>query len=178
MPPFLFIRGNMEKLWSPWRSQYIDSFKNKTKNDDCIFCSMIDLNVEDENNLLIEKGKLTFTVLNLYPYNNGHLMVVPYRHTDDFVTLTEEENQEIMDKLQLAYSALKKFIIQKDLMLERNLGRVSGAGIHEHLHFHIVPRWNGDTNFMPVLGEVKVISQDLLVTKKKLLEAYSKLKSK
>ncbi len=178
MPPFLFVRGNMEKLWSPWRSQYIDSFKDKTKNDDCIFCSMINLNVEDENNLLIEKGKLTFTVLNLYPYNNGHLMVVPYRHTDDFVTLTKEENQEIMDKLQIAYLALKEVYNPEGFNVGGNLGRVSGAGIHEHLHFHIVPRWNGDTNFMPVLGEVKVISQDLLVTKKKLLDAYSKLKSK
>lgn len=164
----------MEKLWSPWRSQYIDSFK-KEKDEGCIFCEMQKLNADDESNLLIEKGKLTFTVLNLYPYNNGHLMIVPYRHTSEFGSLSQEENTEVMNKLQLAQSALTLIYKPHGFNLGANLGQVSGAGIHEHIHFHIVPRWNGDTNFMPVLGEVKVISQDLLVTKRKLIEAYKKI---
>ncbi len=136
---------------------------------------MINNSADDENNLIVDKGDLTFTVLNLFPYNNGHLMIVPYRHTDDFITFSMEENYEIMTQLQLAASALKKIYNPEGFNVGANLGKVSGAGIHEHIHFHIVPRWNGDTNFMPVLGDVKVISQDLIVTKKKLLQAFSEL---
>ncbi len=165
----------MEKLWSPWRSQYIDSFNSSEKKDSCIFCDMVDKNVIDENNLLINKSRLTFTVLNLYPYNNGHLMVVPNRHLDSMEQLTADENSEIMFQLQLAQKALKQIYNPDGFNLGANLGRVSGAGIADHIHFHLVPRWNGDTNFMPVLGEVKVISQDLLVTKQKLVEAYKLL---
>ena len=163
----------MEKMWSPWRSQYIDSIKDSKKDEGCVFCSMSGINAGNPDNLIIDIGDLTFTVLNLYPYNNGHLMVVPNRHTNDFSSLTEKEGFEIFQKLQLAEKALKLVYAPEGFNLGANLGKVSGAGIDEHIHFHIVPRWNGDTNFMPVLGEVKVISQDLLVTKKKLKEAYS-----
>ncbi len=166
----------MERLWSPWRTEYIDSIKTKHNGSGCVLCEISKDNVDDGNNLLIDKSDLTFTVLNLYPYNNGHLMVVPNRHTDDFTSLTEDESKEIMDKLQLAKKALDKIFNPDAFNIGLNLGQVSGAGIHEHIHFHIVPRWNGDTNFMPVLGEVKVISQDLLVTKQKLLKAYEDLK--
>ncbi len=165
----------MNKLWSPWRSQYIDSIKEKDESTKCVFCSVSQKDIDDTVNLLVDKGKLTFTVLNLYPYNNGHLMVVPFRHTKDFSLLTNEENIEIMQKLQLAEQALKIVSNPEGFNIGANLGKVSGAGLDEHIHFHIVPRWNGDTNFMPVLGEVKVISQDLLATKKKLLEAYKEV---
>lgn len=165
----------MEKLWSPWRSQYIDSIKDNDKSLGCIFCNVSKLNVDDPANLLVNKGKLTFTVLNLYPYNNGHLMVVPYRHTSDFSSLTSDEFLEVMQKLQLAERALKITSSPEGFNIGANLGKVSGAGLDDHLHFHIVPRWNGDTNFMPVLGEVKVISQDLLATKKNLIKAYAEL---
>ena len=168
----------MNKLWSPWRSQYIDSFKNKHEANGCVMCELSKGDVEDPETLLVNKGNFTFTVLNLYPYNNGHLMVVPFRHTGDFSTLTSEEKIEIMDKLQIAEKALKNISGPEGFNIGANLGRVSGAGIHEHIHFHIVPRWNGDTNFMPVLGEVKVISQDLLRTKKDLLAAYKELNNK
>jgi ATP adenylyltransferase len=166
----------MNNLWSPWRSQYIDAFKEKKENEVCVLCAAIDKKVEANNNLLINKGVLTFTILNLFPYNNGHMMIVPYRHTDDFLSLTQEENQEIFEQLQLAQKALSEVYSPEGFNIGANIGKVSGAGIADHIHFHIVPRWNGDTNFMPVLGEVKVISQDLLVTKKKLLEAFAKLK--
>ena len=165
----------MEKMWSPWRSQYIDSIKDNKKDSGCVFCSMAGKDPAEEDNLIVEKGTFTFTVLNLYPYNNGHLMVVPFRHTSDFSSLTVEESMEIFQKLQLAEKALKTVSAPEGFNIGANLGKVSGAGIDEHIHFHIVPRWNGDTNFMPVLGEVKVISQDLLTTKKKLIEAYSRL---
>jgi ATP adenylyltransferase len=165
----------MDKLWSPWRSQYIDSFSKKKDVSGCILCDLGKDDVDNPKSLVVNKGILTFTVLNLYPYNNGHLMIVPYRHTDDFSSLSDEENLEVMKQLQLASIALKQISNPEGFNIGANLGKVSGAGIHEHLHYHIVPRWNGDTNFMPVLGEVKVISQDLLLTKQKLADAYRKL---
>ncbi len=168
----------MQKLWSPWRSQYIDSFKNKTQEDQCVFCDMVNESPEELSNLIVDKGLLTFTVLNLFPYNNGHLMIVPYRHTSEFISLTDDENLEIMHKMRIAYDALREILHPEGFNMGLNLGKVAGAGIHEHIHFHIVPRWNGDTNFMPVLGEVKVISQDLIETKKKLLRAYKDIKNK
>jgi len=166
----------MDKLWSPWRSQYIDSFMDKHKKKGCIFCELCKYEVDDADNLLIEKGELTFTMLNLYPYNNGHLMVVPYEHKSDFQLLTDDENAEVMEKLQLAVKALKMTMNPEGFNLGANFGKASGAGIDDHIHFHVVPRWNGDTNFMPALGEVKVISQDLLLTKEKLIKAYNKIK--
>jgi ATP adenylyltransferase len=166
----------MDKLWSPWRSKYIDSFKNAKENTDCVFCDIEKQNVEDMSNLIVDKGKLSFTILNLYPYNNGHMMIVPYRHTSDFISLTDEENVEIMDGIRNGYKVLKEVLHPEGFNVGINIGRNAGAGIHEHIHFHIVPRWNGDTNFMPVIGEVKVISQDLIETKKKILEAYKNIK--
>lgn len=166
----------MNKMWSPWRSKYIDTIKDKSNTNECVLCKTAEFEVNDSENLLIEKGKYTYTVLNLYPYNSGHLMIVPIRHTSDFSSFSAGENAEIMQKLQLAEHALKIISSPEGFNIGANLGKVSGAGLDEHIHFHIVPRWNGDTNFMPVLGEVKVISQDLLETKKKLLEAYNKIR--
>ncbi len=168
----------MDKLWSPWRSQYIESFKDKDKNSNCILCDLANKEIEDDNSLVVNKSELTFTVLNLYPYNNGHLMVVPFRHTSDFSSLTVKEGLEIIQELKLAQAALKINFAPEGFNIGINLGKVSGAGIHEHIHFHIVPRWNGDTNFMPVLGEVKVISQDLLNTKRELFKVYRTLINK
>ncbi len=166
----------MEKLWSPWRSKYIESFSKDSSSEECIFCVAANQKIEDPENLLVHKSELTFCLLNLYPYNNGHLMIVPYRHFSDFSELTNDESAEIMYELQLARRALINVSKPHGFNIGANLGKVSGAGIDEHIHFHIVPRWNGDTNFMPVLGEVKVISQDLKETKEKLIKAYEKLK--
>jgi ATP adenylyltransferase len=166
----------MEKLWSPWRSKYIESFKSDEDKTKCIFCQMLELNPNEENNLLVDKDEYTFTVLNLYPYNNGHLMIVPKRHTNDFTLLNTDELKESFEKLQLAEKALQKVLNPHGFNIGANIGRVAGAGIEDHIHFHIVPRWNGDSNFMPVIGDVKVISQDLAETKSKLLDAYSSLK--
>ncbi len=165
----------MEKLWSPWRSEYIESFKSDSDSKKCIFCQMVGLDPFDDNNLIVDQSEFTFTVLNLYPYNNGHLMIVPKRHLSEFPELNDKELLEVMKKLQHAQLALTKAMKPHGFNIGANIGRVSGAGIEEHLHFHIVPRWNGDTNFMPVIGEVKVISQDLLDTKKKLLETYKEI---
>ena len=166
----------MEKLWSPWRSKYIESLSNKKDDDECIFCEAAKNDVKDPENLLVHKGQLTFTLLNLYPYNNGHLMVIPFRHISDLDDLSDQEGSEIFKELQLARRALLDISHPQGFNIGANIGRISGAGIDEHIHFHIVPRWSGDTNFMPVLGEVKVISQELKETKLKLLNAYKKLK--
>ncbi|MGE5410106.1 MAG: HIT family protein [Clostridiales bacterium] len=165
----------MDKLWSPWRSKYIDSFNTEKKEEGCIFCNKKNAEISDESNLLVYKDDLTFTVLNLYPYNGGHLMVVPYRHTSDFLSLTAAENSEIMKNIQLAIKALGKIMNPQGFNVGANVGKAAGAGIDTHLHFHIVPRWLGDINFMPVIGEVKVISQDLLETKRKLVDVYKSL---
>lgn len=162
----------MNRLWSPWRSKYIESFSSNENKSKCIFCTMMDYDQNDLDNLVVDKGVFTITVLNLYPYNNGHLMVIPKRHTNDFSDLLKDELTESFQKLQQAEKALKKVLNPQGYNIGANIGGVAGAGIEEHIHFHIVPRWNGDSNFMPVIGEVKVISQDLKETKIKLLEAY------
>ena len=166
----------MEKLWSPWRSKYIESLSKKKDDDECIFCEAAKNDVNDSENLLVRKGELTFTLLNLYPYNNGHLMIIPFRHIGDLDDLSNQEGSEIFRELQLARRALLDISQPQGFNIGANLGRIGGAGIYEHIHFHIVPRWSGDTNFMPVLGEVKVISQELQETKLKLLNAFKKLK--
>lgn len=165
----------MEKLWSPWRSKYIESFKSDEDKSKCIFCQMLSFDPNDNKNLLVDSDEHTFTVLNLFPYNNGHLMIVPKRHTSTFSSLTSDELTESFKKLQLAEKALRKVLNPHGFNIGANIGRVAGAGIEDHIHFHIVPRWNGDSNFMPIIGDVKVISQDLQETKSKLIQAYSEL---
>jgi len=167
----------MDKLWSPWRSKYIDAFNDGTNPSHCIFCKMRNSDPSNDENLIVDQDNHTFTVLNLYPYNSGHLMIVPKRHLSAFSELTEQEMLEVMKKLKIAQAALVKTSNPHGFNIGANIGRVSGAGIEDHIHFHIVPRWNGDTNFMPVLGEVKVISQDLLDTKHRLIQAYKELNS-
>lgn len=166
----------MEKLWSPWRSKYIESFKSDEDNSKCIFCQMMNLDSNNLDNLVVDNSELTITVLNLYPYNNGHLMVIPKHHTKDFYALSQAELNESFERLQQAERALTKVLKPQGFNIGANIGRVAGAGIEEHIHFHIVPRWNGDSNFMPVIGDVKVISQDLRETKSKLLEVYKSQK--
>jgi len=164
----------MNNLWSPWRSKYIESFKNENEKGSCIFCEVLDKEITDDNNLLVTKSSLTITMLNLYPYNNGHLMIIPKRHVSNLHDLSKEESLAIMEEIKYAQQALTKVYQPHGFNVGANLGRASGAGIEDHIHFHIVPRWNGDTNFMPVLGEVKVISQDLLESKHKLIKAYNR----
>ncbi|MDX1702098.1 MAG: HIT domain-containing protein, partial [Melioribacteraceae bacterium] len=121
------------------------------------------------------KGELCFLMMNLYPYNNGHLMIIPYRHISDYIDLTAEELNEIFELNKNAMKALKEIMSPHGFNFGANIGKAAGAGIHEHIHFHLVPRWSGDTNFMPVLGEVKIISQDLLETKNKFIQSFKNL---
>ncbi|MCX7797402.1 MAG: HIT domain-containing protein [Melioribacter sp.] len=168
----------MKRLWSPWRSQYIESFIKKKNNEECIFCNAINEDINDEKSLKVLERSLCYVMLNLYPYNSGHVMVIPYRHISSFNQLNTSEMTEIMETTKLVLKALDLTMQPHGYNFGANLGKAAGAGIDEHIHFHVVPRWNGDTNFIPVLGEVKVISQDLLHTKKNLIEAFDKILKK
>jgi len=165
----------MEKMWSPWRSQYIDSFKDQTGDEKCVFCAAQKESLENEKSLKVYEGKEAYVIMNLYPYNNGHTMVVPRRHLSDYGELSESERTEIAELIDKTIKALKLVSSPHGFNVGANIGKAAGAGIDQHLHFHIVPRWSGDTNFMPVLGEVKVISEELSKTKKSLVEAFKKV---
>lgn len=165
----------MEKMWSPWRSQYIESFKKeKCSKTGCVFCDAQE-DADSPESLVVYESELTFVVMNLYPYNNGHIMVVPRRHISDFKELTPEEHSEIMANVDKSIRAMDSVMKPHGYNMGANIGREAGAGIDTHLHFHLVPRWSGDTNFMPVIGEVKIISQELMECKEKLIEAFKKL---
>ena len=166
----------MEKLWSPWRSQYIDTFKEEPKEvlPGSLFTRILNEN-DDRKNYLLYRGKNAFIIMNLYPYNSGHLMIVPYKEAKELSELDEETRLEMFSLLDLGMKALTDVMKPHGFNLGANLGRVAGAGIEDHIHFHIVPRWNGDTNFMPVLNDVKVISEEMGKTYDKLKNSLLKL---
>lgn len=155
----------MKNLYSPWRSQYIDGLDSA---EGCFLCNAVN-DSDDEKNLLLYRGKNAFVILNLFPYNAGHLMVCPNQHIGDFTQLDTETLCEISILTQKMVKLLKIVLKPDGFNLGYNLGKPAGAGLETHIHNHIVPRWNGDTNFMPVLGETRVISHDLK-------EIYLKLK--
>ena len=165
----------MERLHSPWRSKYIESFKgNAPKEDRCIFCAALE-NHNDKERLVVHRGKLAFIIMNLYPYNSGHMMIVPNRHTADFRSLTPDELAECSLLLQRAQSALDDMSHPHGYNIGMNLGKAGGAGIEEHLHWHIVPRWNGDTNFMPTIADIKIVSGDMERQWEKLRTFFSRI---
>jgi ATP adenylyltransferase len=141
----------------------------------CIFCHK-PKQKNDRGNHILLKGKKAFVMMNLFPYTNGHLMIAPYRHVGDFKKLTDAELLEMMHLAQLCQKAMEKCMRPEGFNLGFNLGRTAGAGIADHVHLHLVPRWNGDTNFMPVLAEAKVISEGLEQTYVKLSDALKKVK--
>ncbi|WP_035587265.1 HIT family protein [Hippea jasoniae] len=158
----------MERLWAPWRIGYILSDK---KEDGCIFCNAYRLN-EDEESLVLYRGKFSFIIMNLYPYNAGHLMVVPNRHINSPLKLEKDEQLELFELTNKSIEVLSKVLKPDGFNLGMNLGRTAGAGIDDHIHIHIVPRWSGDTNFMSTVSDTKVISEALKETYKKLKEAF------
>ena len=160
----------MDKLWAPWRMEYILSVKEENETG-CIFCKRIPQN-DDKKNLILYRGETVFVIMNKFPYNSGHLMVVPYRHTGDLQALQAEELTELFTVLQMCQRVLDAVMHPHGYNIGMNLGRVAGAGIEDHLHLHIVPRWNGDTNFMPIIANTKVISEALDKTYDKLKEAF------
>lgn len=165
----------MQRLFSPWRSEYIESFQNPKEDEGCIFCNCQKENVEDENSLIVYKGKEVYVLMNRYPYNNGHLLIIPNRHISKISEMTESERLETFFLIEKSIEALENTMSAHGHNIGTNLGRVAGAGIDDHIHFHVVPRWNGDTNFMPVLGEVKIISEDLKKTKLRLSKYFKEI---
>lgn len=162
----------MNRLWSPWRSKYIESIseKNGKVNTRCVFCEKFS-EKDDENSLVVCRGRFAAIVMNLFPYNSGHLMIVPFTHKGSFEDLTDDEGVDVMAQTKLAIKLLRITCHPDGFNFGANLGKVSGAGIAEHIHFHIVPRWNGDTNFMTVLDDTKVISEEIHDTYGKLRSA-------
>ncbi len=154
----------MKKLWAPWRIEYIRSPKEKG----CVFCDKPNRS-EDRDDLILYRGKKAFVLMNLYPYNNAHLLIAPYNHVNKTQTLDHETLQEIMVLADRSMNILEETMGAQGFNFGANIGAAAGAGIEEHIHFHIVPRWAGDTNFMPVLGHTKVLVDGLL-------ECYDQLK--
>ena len=162
-----------ERLWTPHRMAYIKGENKPTgpgEGDGCPFCEIP--KGADEDGLVIRRGTAVFAVLNLYPYNTGHLMVCPYRHVADYSELDDTETLELARFTQRAIGALRKASGAHGFNVGMNLGTVAGAGIAAHLHQHVVPRWGGDTNFMPVIGRTKVLPQLLRDTRALLAEAW------
>ena len=151
----------MEVIWAPWRLSYVSKVTKEEKRG-CFICNVIeDDPAKDRENLLLYRGKRAIVILNRFPYNTAHLMVCPVRHTGDFLSLLPEEMAEIDKLLKRSIKAIKRAYNPDGFNIGLNLGRVSGGSVDTHIHYHVVPRWLGDTNFMPVVGGAKVIPQSL-----------------
>ena len=162
----------MERLYSPWRLTYVTAASGDSTGA-CIFCEAL----RRGDSLILHRGALTFVILNLYPYNNGHLMVVPVRHIARLADATPEELSELMSLTRVSEMALQEAYAPHGLNMGLNLGKPAGAGVLDHLHMHVVPRWNGDTNFMAVVGETRVLPEELPVTADRLRPIFARLTS-
>ena len=164
----------MEHLWAPWRMAYIDA--NAEKDQGCVFCVKPQQSQDhDEENLVLYRGERCFVLMNLFPYNNGHLMIAPYAHVPDIEHLDAESLTEMMLTAQKSLAALRAAIHPDGFNMGINQGTVAGAGIADHVHFHVVPRWNGDTNFMTVVGTTRVLPEDLPQSAARLRPIFAKL---
>lgn len=156
----------MKRLWTPWRMEFIRSEKSAT----CIFCDKSH-EQRDRENLLLCRGEYNYALMNLYPYTNGHLMIIPYEHQPSMECLRPEIIAEMMGMVNRAIMAMRRAMAPHGFNVGANIGKASGAGIDEHFHMHVVPRWQGDNNFMPVLTDTQLIPELLVQTYDKLLEA-------
>ncbi|HJD96926.1 HIT domain-containing protein [Mailhella massiliensis] len=161
----------MKNLWAPWRMQYILGPK---PHDGCVLCAP-ENPAEDEERLIVYRAAHVFVMLNRYPYASGHLMVLPYRHVGDVTDLTAEEASELMEVAQLCCRVLRETCRPQGINVGLNLGAAAGAGLGEHLHMHVVPRWSGDSNFIAVLGDVRVIPEALEETRRRLAPVFAAL---
>jgi ATP adenylyltransferase len=161
----------MKVLWAPWRMGYILS---NDKDNGCIFCPGKDRS-KDEERLILHVGSRSMVMMNRYPYNNGHLLVAPVKHAGDLDQLNNKEALDLLLMVRKTVEILKVVMNPEGFNVGLNLGRVAGAGMEEHMHFHVVPRWTGDTNFMTILGDVRVIPEHIRETYRKLLPYYKEL---
>jgi ATP adenylyltransferase len=157
-------------LWAPWRLEYVQQAHELAE---CVFCAEAAEGIPAETSLLIHRGQKAFVLLNKFPYSSGHLMTAPVRHVDELGELDDEEVLELHLLVVAGMSALERTYDPDGFNLGWNLGHIAGAGIADHVHIHIVPRWSGDTNFMPVLADVKVLPEHLLATRDRLREAWT-----
>jgi ATP adenylyltransferase len=157
----------MDRLWSPWRLPYI---LNGGDARGCVFCDPSDQSV-----LIVFRGKTCYVILNLYPYNNGHVMVVPNRHIPSLTAATHEELSELIELTRRSEAALTEAYSPHGINMGINLGKSAGAGVLDHVHMHVVPRWSGDTNFMTVVGETRVLPEELPQTAQKLKPIFERL---
>lgn len=157
----------MDRLWAPWRLEYIHS----PKNDHCIFCLKQD-HADDQERLVVMRGERAYVIMNRYPYSSGHLMISPYRHLSDTTELDNDEVLEIHQLLVKCQAVLRDVCEAQGFNIGWNIGKASGAGVADHIHMHIVPRWAGDSNFMPVLSETRVIPQHIERTYSLLVKAF------
>ncbi len=160
----------LERLYTPWRLAYVTG---SAKSADCVFCAA--LASADADPLIVFRGSACFVILNLFPYNNGHLMVVPNRHIASLVDATPDELSELMALTRRSEIALREAFAPHGMNMGLNLGKAAGAGVLDHIHLHVVPRWNGDTNFMTVVGETRVLPQELPVTADRLRPIFERL---
>ena len=160
----------MKQVWAPWRMEYI----KQDKSGECIFCVLPKAN-EDEKNFILHKGDTCFVIMNVYPYNTGHLMVSPYRHLSCITKMDEKENTELNRLTHSCVEILRTVKSPEGFNIGINLGKAGGAGFDEHIHMHIVPRWIGDTNYMPVLADTKVHPEHLQATYDSLLPHFQTL---
>jgi len=156
----------VERLWAPWRLEYIKS----ADEPGCVFCAAVA--GDDEERLVLHRGERAIALLNKYPYASGHFMVAPNRHVGEFGQLEDDEITAIHRLASAGMGALAQLYAPQAYNLGWNLGRVAGAGVVDHVHLHVVPRWAGDTNFMPVLADVKVLPEHLAETRRKLADAW------
>jgi ATP adenylyltransferase len=161
----------MKVLWAPWRMEYILSHR---KEEGCIFCPGGDRS-RDEDRLILYVDSLSMVMMNRFPYNNGHLLVAPVRHAPDLASLSEDECLSLLVMVRKSIDIVRKVMHPEGFNVGLNLGHAAGAGVEEHLHFHMVPRWNGDTNYMAVFGDARVIPEHLKATYRKLLPYFQKL---
>lgn len=162
----------MERLWSPWRYDYIASGSSRSDAEQCVFCLILNDPGNDKTNLVLHRAAYNFVVLNIYPYISGHLLIVPNLHIADLDRTPKETTDEMMDLTKQAQTALREAYNPSGFNLGMNLGAASGAGVADHIHIHIMPRWVGDTNFMSTVGNTRVLSEELTTTYKKLLGRF------
>ena len=160
----------MKPLWAPWRMEYVKA----PKEDENIFNDKVN-SKNDRDNLILYRGDFSFIIMNLYPYNNGHILILPYRKISNMEDLNDNELLEIMKLAQEAMLIFKRKMNAEGFNFGLNMGRAAGAGIKEHLHYHLVPRWSGDNNFMPTIGNTKVIVQGLLETYDLIFPEFKKI---
>lgn len=161
----------MNRLWSPWRSEYIATFGTDAEYRGCIFCDARVAN-DDDAHFVVERHETCLTIMNLYPYNSGHILVVPHMHTDSLLDVDDASYHEVTDVVRRWTRVMTETMRPQGFNIGTNIGRASGAGIDQHVHMHIVPRWQGDANFMPVIDDTKVISEDIRRTMQRLRHQY------